>query len=312
MMSWFMKNIIRLSGNRIIFPFYHIVSDEDCPHVKHLYPIKRIAKFEEELDFLQKYYQPIGLEELLNHIQNKTQPQKPSFFLTFDDGLRECHDVIAPILKKRNIPAAFFLNTGFVGNKGLFYRYKISLIIESLQHSKSEIQISNGDLLKWSYHDLEKIDDLAQQLNINFSEFLQNEKPYMSWEEIMELKNHGFYFGSHSIDHPLYKMISLEEQIRQTEESVNETVNQLDLDYRIFSFPFTDYEVKKMFFRKIFDQKICNLTFATAGIKNDEFQNNIQRFSMDRCLKSPEKFMVKKIVYFLIKKILRKQTRVHS
>jgi len=313
MMGWLLKNIIKHSGKKIIFPFYHIVSDEDCPHVKHLYPIKRVKKFEKELDFLQKYYHPMDLEELMSHIRNGTKPEGPSFFLTFDDGLRECYTVIAPILKRRSIPAAFFLNTGFVGNKGLFYRYKISLIIDRIKSHPElvEGQISEGELLNLTYHDSAKINELAKKMNLDFNESLQNEKPYMTWEEIEELRKQGFYFGGHSVDHPLYNQISLEEQLRQTHESVDETVEKLNLDYRIFSFPFTDEGVKKDFFNRVLDTKICDLTFATKRLKTDEFAQNIHRFGLEPNTGSVEKIFLKRYGIYILNSLLKQNKIIH-
>lgn len=304
MKKWALNKLIQWSGKKIIFPFYHIVSDEDCPHVKHLYPIKRIAKFEEELDFLQKHFLPLSLEELMEHIKNETEPEKPSFFLSFDDGLRECYTVIAPILKRRKIPAAFFLNTGFVGNQALFYRYKISLMINAMRTSNFEFRTSQNDLLKLSYHDSDKIEELAKELNVDFDEFLQNEKPYMNWEEIEELKNQGFYFGGHSVDHPLYELISLEEQIRQTLKSTEETVNQLNLDYKIFSFPFTDSGVKKEFYQKIYKEGVCDLSFSTSRFKTDEFRRNLHRFGLEPNHGSVSLFFLKRYFTFVMNSLI--------
>src|SRR5690606_25266352 len=235
-----------------------------------------IKQFEKELNFLQKHYRPIGLEELTKHIFNQTQPKKPSFFLSFDDALRECFTVVAPILKQRKIPAAFFLNTAFVENKDFFYRYKDSMLINAARGSDFEFRISDEELLKLTYNDSGKIDELAKELSIDFNEFLQKEKPYMDWDEIGQMKGDGFYFGGHSIDHPYFNQISFEEQIRQTKISVDEVVEKLNLDYRIFSFPFSDIGVEKKFFEKVYSENICGLTFGTAGIKNDEMKCNIQ------------------------------------
>ncbi len=311
MKKWALNKLIQWSGKKIIFPFYHIVSDEDCPHVKHLYPIKRIAQFEEELDFLQKHFLPLSLEALMDHIKNGTEPEKPSFFLSFDDGLRECYTVIAPILKRRKIPAAFFLNTGFVGNQALFYRYKVSLMINAMRTSNFEFRTSQNHLLKLSYYDSDKIDELAKELNIDFQEFLEEEKPYMNWEEIEELKNQGFYFGGHSVDHPLYELISLEKQIEQTKESVEEVIDKLKLDYRIFAFPFTDFGVKTEFFASIFNSKICRLSFGTAGIKSDECKRNLQRISMERNLGDPATYFFKKLLTYQLKVVIGKEIVRH-
>lgn len=323
MIELILKNIIQLSAKKIIFPYYHIVSDEECPHVKNLYPIKRVSEFEKELDILQKYFQPLNLEELTHYILTGTQPQKPSFFLSFDDGLRECYSIIAPILKKRKIPAAFFLNTDFVDNRNLFYRYKVSLIIEKIRShnpdnfprtfGREENELITAEkLLSFNYNDTYKIDKIAKELNLDFDEFLSSQKPYMTWDEIKELKTQGFYFGGHSKDHPLYNLISKEEQLQQTTESVNKTVEKLNLDYRIFSFPFTDDKVSKTLFNQIYNEGICDLTFATGRFRTDEFKRNIHRFGFEHNQSSPESFLLKRYLTYWANSLLGRNKMIHK
>lgn len=310
MKNWLIKNI-NPSGKNLILPFYHAVSDEKCPHISNLYPVKKIQEFERELDFFQKNYEVINLDKLLNYVQNKTRPEKKSFFLSFDDGLKECYTVIAPILKERKIPAAFFINTGFVNNQDLFYRYKVSLLIEALKSSNYSEIISTNDLLKLTIHDTPKIDEIAKKLNVNFQEFLENEKPYMNWEEIKELYEQGFYIGAHSINHPYYYQISLEEQVRQTKESIETVTHHLNPNYRIFSFPFTDYLVTKSLYNRVYTEGICDLTFGTAGIKDDELNNNLQRISMEKCTINPATYIGKELFQYRLKKLINKNRVIH-
>ncbi len=310
MKNWLIKNI-NPSGKNLILPFYHAVSDEKCPHISNLYPVKKIQEFERELDFFQKNYEAINLDKLLNYVQNKTRPEKKSFFLSFDDGLKECYTVIAPILKEREIPAAFFINTGFVNNQDLFYRYKVSLLIEALKSSNSSERISTNDLLKLTIHDTPKIDEIAKKLNVNFQGFLEDEKPYMNWKEIKELSEQGFYIGAHSINHPYYYQISLEEQVRQTKESIETVTHHLNPNYRIFSFPFTDYLVTKSFYNRVYTEGICDLTFGTAGIKDDELNNNLQRISMEKCTINPATYIGKELFQYRLKKSINKNRVIH-
>lgn len=299
-----------LSPKNIIFPFYHTISDKNCPHIKNLYPVKTISQFEKELDFFQKNYQSISLEEIKIHVENGTQPDDPSFFLSFDDGLAECYSLIAPMLKKRNISAAFFINTGFVGNKDLFYRYKVSLIIEKIQCSKYKIGNSE-DLLNLTIHDSTKIDEIAKEIDLDFDEFLQQEKPYMCWVQIKELAAQGFYIGGHSVNHPYYNQISMDEQLFQTKSSIESIIKKLDLDYKIFSFPFTDLGVKKDFFESVYSDGIAEMTFGTAGIKKDEFDRNLQRIPMDNCLGNPQRFLQKNLIQYHLKKLINKDKVIH-
>ncbi len=111
--------LIKKSGIKIIFPFYHSVSDEDVVHIKHLYPSKNIISFINDLDFLLKYFIPLSIDDFLS---KNYDPDQNYFVLSFDDGLRKMFDVVRPILNKKGIPAIFFLNSAFVDNKDLFYR----------------------------------------------------------------------------------------------------------------------------------------------------------------------------------------------
>lgn len=92
-----------------LFPCGHIVSDVNPPHVRHLFSAPNIAKFKTDLDFLCQRYRPLQLSEL-DRIRGLHDNKVPAccFLLSFDDGLREAYDVIAPILRNKGIPAIFF------------------------------------------------------------------------------------------------------------------------------------------------------------------------------------------------------------
>jgi len=142
---------VKLSKQGLVMPFYHTVSDEDLIHIKHLYPIISTKKFNEDLDFFQKNYRVITANYLIENKGSATLRQQKNYFLSFDDGLRQFNDVIAPILIEKGIPATFFVNSSFIDNKDMFYRLKISILIERIlksvltkgQKSEIEIQLKN-------------------------------------------------------------------------------------------------------------------------------------------------------------------------
>jgi len=75
----------------------------------------------------------------------------------------------------------------------------------------------------------------------------------------------GFHFGAHSIDHPKYSTITLKEQLRQTEESMQFVQEKFQPGYKVFAFPFNDLSVSRQFYNKIFDRNILDMSFGTAG-----------------------------------------------
>ena len=306
-----LKTLINLTGQKSIFPFYHVISDEDVIHIKHLFRVRSIKEFIRDLDYFMQNFNPLDPKELIANINSGIVSKKPSFLLTFDDGLRQFYDIIAPILLQKGIPAICFLNSDFIDNKDLFYRYKTSILIERLITipisenlrtriklfvSKRGIQFDEEFkfLLSIKYSERQWLDELAIILEVDFQEYLRNYKPFMDKEQIKYLVKQGFLFGSHSIDHPLYSDLHQNQQIIQTVQSIIEITSLFDLDYKLFSFPFTDIGVSKQFFDIIYadNQKNVDLTFGSSGLMTDIRAENIQRIPIEI-----ESFSAKEIIY---------------
>ena len=311
--------LIKLTNQKVIFPFYHAISDEDIIHIRHLYKVRTTAQFINDLDLLLKYYRPVSHEDLLNSIRQNNPLRGKCFLLSFDDGLREFHDIIAPILIRKGIPAVCFLNTAFIDNKALFYRYKESILIEEYERgncspatlntvqkwflNNHRSQSFDKNFLRISYSQRDLIDKLAAIMGYDFPGYLKVNQPYLTSGQIDKLIFQGFAFGAHSIDHPDYRFISEDEQISQTRESIKDVCVKFGLDYRLFSFPFTDSGVKRSFFQKIFDpeQPVADITFGGAGLKKDFIASHLQRIPFEGTQLSAEQILASEYVYYLMK-----------
>ncbi len=294
--------LVSVTGKRLLLPFYHVVSDDMLPHIAHLYPYRNVTAFEQDLDFLLEHFAPMHLDELLDGGYHGNL-QKPAFHLTFDDGLRECSEVIAPILLRKGIPATFFLNSGFIDNKGLFYRYKVSLIIEHLAHNEISTQeiealhalmpegaeklkdtrVISRLLLSLGYGHQFLINQIAEIFGLDFGLFLKEQKPYMGKKEVQQLLDNGFTIGAHSIDHPKFGDLEIIEQLEQTVESLHYIGEVFKVPYRVFAFPFTDDGIGKKYFEEVYEtgHAVMDLSFGTAGLKRDVNPRHLQRVAME-------------------------------
>ena len=297
----------------VFLPFYHVVSDEDLPHILN-YQYRDVKQFEMELDFYLRHFNPVSLEDLLNI----NPSNKKSFHITFDDGLRECAEIIAPILFKKGIPATFFINPSFVDNKALFHKYKASLILRKLLKAgnlnaedllkKNGLSINN--LLEANIQQTNIIDQVAQILEIDFQDFLKNYQPYMTTNQIKDLQHQGFGIGAHSYHHPEFWQISDEQQNEEITSSMDWITKHFTPNIKSFAFPFTDSGVSKKILESIQHKNICDITFGTAGIKQDELNNHFQRYPVENStdfigdLKS-------ELIYFQLRKIAGKATVKH-
>lgn len=288
----------RFSPTRIILPYYHMVSDDKAAHICNLYPYKGIREFTEDLDYLLKHYVPIGLKDLLETIERNGDFSRRSFHLTFDDGFRELHDVVAPILLRKGIPATFFVNSAFIDNKALFYRNKASILLErakedlsrgvpcSLKGLVNRKGLENTDIpsaiLSIPYDRREALDELAIRMGVDFDDYLGKFRPYLDSPQIRSLIGKGFAIGSHSIDHPLYADIGFEEQVRQTVESTRWVRETYDLPYGAFAFPHNDENVEERFYREIRASGQVDISFGTDGMINGQISRHLQRFSLEK------------------------------
>jgi len=284
-----LDSLIKKTNHRLILPFYHIVSDENPVHIKNLYQSRGVKQFKEDIHFLLENYKSISLQELIELNSSNKAIAENCFHLTFDDGLKEFYTVVAPILKARNVHATVFLNSDFIDNRQLFFRFKASILFEKLK---------NDEILNLSFAEEHVLDGLALEHGIDFKEYLKKYQPYLTSEQIKELIGEGFTFGAHSKNHPIYKALTIEEQIIQTKESIEIVTNQFNLQYKAFSFPFTDDGVSVAVFDEI--NKVSDITFGCAGIKDDSAKNHLQRIPMETT-EDAEKIIKSEYAYCLIK-----------
>ncbi len=294
------------SSPRLLLPFYHVVSDEVLPHIRN-YAYRNTAQFEAELDFLLRHYRPVALETLLTEIPHG----KPCFHLSFDDGLRECAEIVAPILLRKGIPATFFINPAFVGNRQLFHRYKASLLLSHALDSPPIIRqiekegVSIKSILKTPYHQQHMLDEVARKMGVSFDDFLTQQKPYMEVDQLRKLMGQGFTLGAHSWDHPEFWLIDEEEQKGQILKSLQWMREELNVTLPAFAFPYTDTGISDALIATLHREGVCRLSFGTAGVKQDTIDGHWQRFACENN-RSLSAALKSELVYYHIRRVLGK------
>ncbi|MDH3943302.1 MAG: polysaccharide deacetylase family protein, partial [Anaerolineae bacterium] len=114
--------------------FYHAVSDEEMPHVEHLYPPLSVAQFEASLVYLKRHFNPVGYDDVHRWFSDGVDLPERAVHLSFDDGFGECCRVVMPLLQKHGVSCTFFVTTDWIDNRAMFYRNKVSLCIGALRN----------------------------------------------------------------------------------------------------------------------------------------------------------------------------------
>jgi hypothetical protein len=125
------------------------------------------------------------------------------------------------------------------------------------------------------------LDQLAENTGFSFDEYLGKHKPYLTEDQISEMKDRGFEFGSHSIDHPHFRELNDEERALQISESVEFLDAKNLLTHRAFAFPYNSNMVDNEFLVTLYEKYRIDITFGSNGIKPDSRFHHFQRFHMD-------------------------------
>ena len=310
-----LDRLVRWTGQYSIFPFYHTVSPESLPHISHLYRVLRPDEFERELDQLLAWYEPLSLGEYLEG--GDTQKGKRAMVLSFDDGLKGCYEYIAPILKKKGVPAAFFLNNRFIDNRGLFYRYKASLLIhqtiqdcrvreklaEFLEIPKEQVEATLR-MIGWDQRKI--LDTLAVLAELDYSSYLHASPVYMSKAEIRELLEWGFDIGGHSSEHMKFEELDPDQMAEQVSSSIKDLQKRFGHKTAYFSFPFSSDGVPFKVIDSLLEEASATALLGTAGLKRTGRRAYIQRIPMEKYSAPALEILKTEYFYYLLKKPLGK------
>ncbi len=211
----------RAADRPLVAVFWHAVGPTaDLPHVRHLYVPPTLERWRADVDWLLDHFEPLAPDEVCAWAQGRKRLRRPACFLSFDDGLRQVHDIVWPELHRRGVPFAVFLNSAFVDNADLFFRYKASLLVARWQQAPPPSAVRQALLamlpdplraiplpqtfLCAGFRQKAMLDEAARLMGVDFADFLQRYRPYLSTAQITSMAREGVVFGGHSHDHPLF------------------------------------------------------------------------------------------------------------
>ncbi len=76
------------------------------------------SNLETALSFITRYYNPVGLEDVIVDSGGQGLPPR-AVLVTFDDGYASVMEWAVPLCAKFGVPAVFFLNAAFLDNQRL-------------------------------------------------------------------------------------------------------------------------------------------------------------------------------------------------
>ncbi len=212
----------RLVPRDVLSLIYHTISDRVLPHAQPIGRYKEDLQFEADLRFLASETNVVDCDKLTRgRLQGRPLPPA-AFQITFDDGFRECYEVIRPLLIKHALPATFFIPTDFIDNRDLIWVHKIAVCVDrAVRIDTDEIAAAiagvNGRfgqqldrraaLVTWlkslKQSQRVEIEAACELLGVDVPAYLRYYRPYLSVDQIEQLAADGFTIGAHTRKHEI-------------------------------------------------------------------------------------------------------------
>lgn len=214
------------------------------------YDLELVSAWQEEFDwqvgYLARHHQVITCRELAALIKSGRPVPRDAVIITFDDGYRDNHDIVLPILKRHGVPAVVFVATGYIdSSENYWYDQLVHRVLLTrttrlpLESGTTAIEIG-GDLahrrqaataalrhLKTlpDHHRRETLERWRAILDVEESNLVGLNGP-MTWSQVKAMSDAGIEIGSHSVSHPVLAKVSDDGQLNRELVTSKEVIEQ--------------------------------------------------------------------------------------
>ncbi len=236
------------TGGRLSILIYHRVPEEADP----LLPgVVDAARFELQMSILGNLFNVLPLSEAVQRMKHGTLPSRAAC-VTFDDGYADNFKVALPILRRQNIPATFFISTGYLDG-GIMFNDKVIETVRRLESNRLDLSESGlgvhalenheqrlqaiGNLLSgMKYKPMEErhriMDDIADSAGLKFPDDIM-----MTRDEVRGLHDAGMEIGGHTVNHPILSKLEAAAARMEIAKGVEHLQEITGKPVKLFAYP---------------------------------------------------------------------------
>jgi peptidoglycan/xylan/chitin deacetylase (PgdA/CDA1 family) len=216
------------------------------------------AQFRARVEGLARRCTIIGVDELCRAVAGEPLPRNPAV-LTFDDGYRSCHDVALPILRAAGVRAVFFVATGYLGERRLYWWERIAWIVKRARVPRLVLEFPAPRVLELGGDrrpairqlarlvkdtpglDLERLlADVARAAEVEWTETIERrlaDELMMTWDQVRVLRDAGMDVESHSRRHRVLATLAPAELAEDLAGSRADLERELGRRVRAIAYP---------------------------------------------------------------------------
>jgi peptidoglycan/xylan/chitin deacetylase (PgdA/CDA1 family) len=211
--------------------------------------------------YLRRNYRPVGMDEVLSaHRARRTLPAG-SVLVTFDDGYLDNRQEALPILQHHGIPAVFFVTTGYITDRRLFWWERVSLHVRttaareiridypapetldvSTPAAKGRARQRLNRIVKDHYGlDLDRfLDGVTRACDVPWSDEesrRRGDRAMMTWDDVRALRAGGMSIGSHTSSHRVLQTLAPADLATELRASRADLERQLGAPVTTIAYP---------------------------------------------------------------------------
>jgi peptidoglycan/xylan/chitin deacetylase (PgdA/CDA1 family) len=268
---------------------YHYAAEGELPaHVSHYGPLER------DLLTLKRAFRPIRYEALRDHVVSGAPLPPRAILVTVDDGLSQCFTHMRPLLLKHDVPAVFFVTTGFLDNRGLQNDFKIALCLARLREAPDLLRRAadamgepagtlgalSARLLYPEIPSDEAVDALCRAIGVDVDRYLRETRPYLTLDQVRALRGDGFAIGSHGLRHRHLGRLPLAQARDAIVGSCTDLAAALGVPSVPFAFPYEADGFDRTALAEIAGRPPVDLCFDMHGLRRE--RGLVNRFCCDQ------------------------------
>ncbi|THB69421.1 MAG: polysaccharide deacetylase family protein [Gammaproteobacteria bacterium] len=232
---------------------YHRITPEKDQYVDSVTQ----AELDWQCSILKEFFNVLPLEQAVDLLQKGQLPTR-SAVITFDDGYANNCALALPVLEKWDLPATFFIASGFLDG-GIMWNDAIieafrrtdyeSLEISApdsfpedligfydLSTQKKRVETANKFRLAVKYLDLSRREDVVAAL-VEIAGVKLPKDIMLTSEQVKEIYVSGMAIGGHTQSHPILTTISVEKAKQQIMDDKEKLQQIIGADINHFAYP---------------------------------------------------------------------------
>jgi len=241
---------------KFVILLYHGVTNQKHGGIQNCSQKHIFSKdFQNQMKVLSNNYNVLAFNELIRLKKSGKLPNN-SVSVTFDDGFANNYSIAFPILKKYEIPATFYLSTGFINSHRTFWVDKVEYLLNETEEPVIEIDSLEKEFFIRSIEekmgalreiksqlkaDSNLIEPLVQELEQKakiFPKYDYKDYAMLTWDNVRSMDHSGLCeFGAHTVDHVILSHLSKTNKEYQICTSKKMLEDELEHEITLFSYP---------------------------------------------------------------------------